>query len=93
MSTLELAPLLAGHTALCGAQPPAQPSPPTRRPSAPPPISEFGRQILTYSIPLNICLGQEREPVVYLGMGRHFMMLSLQGNVNLEFTSTESHLC
>lgn len=31
--------------------------------------------------------------MVYLGMGRHFTMLSLQGNVNLEFTGSESHLC
>lgn len=69
VSTLELAPVLARLTALHGAQPPAQPSPPTRRPSAPPPIWEFGRQILTYSILLNICLGAGEGVCVLFGDG------------------------
>lgn len=55
-----------------------------------PPVWESGKQILTYSIRLNICLGQKSESGVYLEMGRRFVLLHLQNSVNLEFTSSET---
>lgn len=55
-----------------------------------PPVWEFGKQILTYSIRLNICLGQKSESGVYLEMGRRFVLLYLQNSINLEFTSSET---
>lgn len=55
-----------------------------------PPVWEFGKQILTYSIRLNICLGQKSESGVYLEMGRRFMLPHLQNSINLEFTSSET---
>lgn len=92
MSTLELAPALACPAALHGAHTELLSSPPSQqRPSAPPPVWEFGRQILTYCIRLNICLGEKSEFVVHLEMGTHFFgLLYLQDNLSTEFTRSNT---
>lgn len=51
------------------------------------PVWEFGRQILTYGIQLNICLGNKNEFVVHLEMRRRFGLLYLPDNVTTEFMS------
>lgn len=94
MSPLELAPALACPAALHGAQRAlVQPPFPAATFSTTPCLG-IGRQILTYSIRLNIGLGGKSEFVVHLcgamwcvwRFGHAFGLLYLQDNLNTEFT-------